>query len=188
MKLGQPGLQLNLYCYHSPRRVMVGRIQRWLLRCSGPHPRIISGLFVSLLLEVEPLCQMMHTLFFSDMAASFQTTICTMYLVLCIVLYIGFPDASLLLIFVSLIPSQVPSWKDKSFMRLYQYHLNKNALISWQNSLIEEMTEPIASSCPKNHRKRYYMTRFIATMIMTLTLMSDVDRNRKSVIATPGDF
>ena len=32
-----------------------------------------------------------------------------------------------------------------------------------------------------------YMTRFIATMIMTLTLMSDVDRNRMSVIATPGD-
>ena len=32
------------------------------------------------------------------------------------------------------------------------------------------------------------MTRFIATMIMTLTLMSDVDCNRMSVIATPGDF
>ena len=28
----------------------------------------------------------------------------------------------------------------------------------------------------------------IATMIMNLTLMSDVNRNRKSVIATPGDF
>ena len=40
----------------------------------------------------------------------------------------------------------------------------------------------------KNHRNRYYMTRFIATMMMTLTLMADVDRNRKSVIATPGDF
>ena len=41
---------------------------------------------------------------------------------------------------------------------------------------------------PKSHRKRYYMTRLIATMIMTLTLMSGVDRDRKSVIATPGDF
>ena len=41
---------------------------------------------------------------------------------------------------------------------------------------------------PKKHRNIYYMTRFIATMIMTLTLMSDVDRNRKSVIATPVDF
>ena len=51
-----------------------------------------------------------------------------------------------------------------------------------------EITAPIASSCSKNHRKIYYMTRFIATMIMTLTLMSDVDRNRMSVIATPGDF
>ena len=35
---------------------------------------IISGLFVSILLEVEPSLQTMHTLFFSDMAASFQTT------------------------------------------------------------------------------------------------------------------
>ena len=40
----------------------------------------------------------------------------------------------------------------------------------------------------KNHRKRYYMTRCIATMIMTLTLLSGVDRNRKSVIAASGDF
>ena len=45
-----------------------------------------------------------------------------------------------------------------------------------------------AHRAQKNHRNRYYMTRFIATMIMTLTLISDVDRNRKSVIATPGDF
>ena len=43
---------------------------------------IISGMFASLLLEVEPSLQIMHTLFFSDMAASFQTTTCTMYLVL----------------------------------------------------------------------------------------------------------
>ena len=43
---------------------------------------MISGLFVSLLLEVEPSLQMMFTLFFSDMAVSFQTTTCTMYLVL----------------------------------------------------------------------------------------------------------
>ena len=166
---------------------MVGWIQRWLLRCSGPHPRIISGLFVSLLLEVEPSLQKMHTLFFSDMAASLQTKTCTMYLVLWIVLY-GVSWCIILLIFVMLVPSQVPTRKDKSCMRFYQYPLNKNALISWQDSLIEEITAPIASSCPKNHRKRYYMTRFIATMIMTLTLMSDVDRNRMSVIATPGDF
>ena len=53
--------------------------------------------------------------------------------------------------------------------------------------MIEEITAPIASSCLKKHRKRYNMTRFIATMIMTLTLMPDVDRNRKSVIATHGD-
>ena len=32
------------------------------------------------------------------------------------------------------------------------------------------------------------MTRFIATMIMTLTFMSDVDRDRKSVIATPVSY
>ena len=167
---------------------MVGRIQRWLLRCSGSHPRIISGLFVSsLLLEVEPSLQVMHTLFFSDMAASLQTTTCTMYLVLWIVLY-GVFWCIILVIFVMLVPSKVPTWKDKSGMRLYQYPLNKNAVISWQDSLIEEITAPIASSCPKNHRKRYYMTRFIATMIMTLTLMSDVDRSRKSVIATSGDF
>ena len=43
---------------------------------------IISGLLVSLLREVEPSLKMMYTLFFSDMAASFQTTTCTMYLVL----------------------------------------------------------------------------------------------------------
>ena len=42
---------------------------------------IISGLFVSILLEVEPSLQAMHTVFFSDMAASFQTTTSTMYLV-----------------------------------------------------------------------------------------------------------
>ena len=33
---------------------------------------IISGLFVSFLLEGEPSLQMMHTLFFPDMAASFS--------------------------------------------------------------------------------------------------------------------
>ena len=40
----------------------------------------------------------------------------------------------------------------------------------------------------KTYKEILYMTRFIATMIMTLTLMSDVDRNRMPVIATPGDF
>ena len=35
-----------------------------------------------IVLEVEPPLQIMYTLFFSDMAASFQTTTCTMYLVL----------------------------------------------------------------------------------------------------------
>ena len=165
----------------------------WGVHSPGLTPHLFllimnrSGLFVSLLLEVEPSLQMMHTLFFSDMAASFQTTTCTMYLVLWIILY-GVSWCIILLIFVLLVPSQVPTWKDKSCMRLYQYPLNKNALISWQDSLIKELTVPIASSCPKNHRKIYYMTRFIATMIMTLTVMSDVDRNRKSVIATPGDF
>ena len=75
-----------------------------------------------------------------------------------------------------------------SYMRFYQYHFNNSAIISWLDSLISKKTEPIAFACPKNHEKRYYATRFIATMIMTLTLMSDVDLNRKSVVATPGDF
>ena len=168
---------------------MVGRIQRWLLRCSGPHPRIISGLFVSLLLEVEPsnLLQKMHTLFFSDMAASFQTTTCTMYSVLWIVLYVV-SWCIILLNFVLLAPSQVPSWKDKSFIRLYPYHLNKKLLSHDRTVWSKKLPHQSPHRAKKNHRKRYYMTRFIATMIMTLTLMSDVDRNRKSVIATPGDF
>ena len=75
-----------------------------------------------------------------------------------------------------------------SCMRFYQYHLNKSALISWQDGLISQMTAQIAFACAKKQRKRYDLIRFIATMIMTLNLMSDVDLYRKSVTTTSGHF
>ena len=73
-----------------------------------------------------------------------------------------------------------------SCMGFYQYHFTKSPLIS---CLISKMTAPIVFACQKTHKSDTIdMTRFIATMIMTLTLMSAVNRNRKSVIATSGHF
>ena len=70
----------------------------------------------------------------------------------------------------------------------YGFPVSREEYMRSKCELLARSTAPIASSCPKNDRKKYYMTRFIATMIMTSTLMSDVDRNRKSVIATSGHF